>query len=297
MQLQIGILPEDVLQATCAQIEAADGHQWRFVRLPHPRSALPTLFYLSPGNNANDAYSQVLEVQAVSPSNKRSWFVDQSVVADGKLLMMTPIDPAFLLIPLLHLVAPNAGATSFRTAEDIFEECVTRIKEKDDAGEIAEVDLSRLFAMGCMEAALHRICETKDVASTITKVNHLSAAPVADISRSITRNFAKDGLFEDDREELLKAARLRVACDLISHYLSAEWSNKLTACYDFKALDVHLTDLHNQETQVAVSKSTKAAAAAPEKKRKAGKGSQGVEKLKKVNTKGMAKLSTFFTKK
>ncbi len=64
----------------------------------------------------------------------------------------------------------------------------------------------------------------------------------------------------------------------------------------FKALDVHLTDLHNQETQLAVSRNTKAAAA-PEKKRKAGKGSQGVEKLKKVNTKGMSKLSTFFTKK
>ncbi|KAF8919846.1 ribonuclease H2, subunit B [Mucidula mucida] len=254
---------------------------------------------------------RVLEVQAVSPSNKRSWFVDQSVVADGKLLMMTPIDPAFLLIPLLELIAPNAGATSFRTSEDIFEECVTRIKEKDDAGEIAESDLSRLFAMGCIEAALHRICETKDVASTITvfryshlkiltylqaKVNHLSAAPMADISRSITRNFAKDGLFEDDKEDLLKAARLRVACDLVSHYLSGEWSDKLAACYDFKALDVHLTDLHNQETQLAVSRNTKAAAA-PEKKRKAGKGSQGVEKLKKVNTKGMSKLSTFFTKK
>lgn len=40
------------------------------------------------------------------------------------------------------------------------------------------------------------------------------------------------------------------------------------------------------------------AAAAKEKKRKAdAKGSQGVEALKKVNTKGMKKLDFFFTKK
>ena len=33
-----------------------------------------------------------------------------------------------------------------------------------------------------------------------------------------------------------------------------------------------------------------------EKKRKGAKGSQGVEKLKKVDTSGMAKLSSFFNK-
>jgi hypothetical protein len=65
----------------------------------------------------------ILEVQAVAPANARSWFVGQEVVAgrvpksfhvsrrsklqaDGKLLVMTPIDPAFLLIPILQSVYP-----------------------------------------------------------------------------------------------------------------------------------------------------------------------------------------------
>jgi ribonuclease H2 subunit B len=37
--------------------------------------------------------------------------------------------------------------------------------------------------------------------------------------------------------------------------------------------------------------------AVPNKKRKAAKGSQGVENLKKVNTRGMTKISSFFNKK
>lgn len=62
-------------------------------------------------------------MQSVEPTNSRTWFMDQDVVAgeqrtttdrfenywhssDGKLLLMTPIDPAFLLIPILQSVRP-----------------------------------------------------------------------------------------------------------------------------------------------------------------------------------------------
>ena len=60
-----------------------------------------------------------MEVQAVSPPNRRSWFLADEVVGgtislllntprlfmtvtDGKLLVMTPMDPAFILIRMLH---------------------------------------------------------------------------------------------------------------------------------------------------------------------------------------------------
>ena len=45
------------------------------------------------------------------------------------------------------------------------------------------------------------------------------------------------------------------------------------------------------------SRSGQAKDASGDKKRKAAKGSTGVEKLKKANVKGMAKLSSFFQKK
>jgi ribonuclease H2 subunit B len=69
----------------------------------------------------------------------------------------------------------------------------------------------------------------------------------------------------------------------------------------FAPLDAHFKYLEDEKASLAVekptkTKATKAAPAAADKKRKAGT-SQGVEKLKRANTGGMAKLSTFFTKK
>jgi ribonuclease H2 subunit B len=71
----------------------------------------------------------MLEVQAVVPPNTRSWFVGtQDVVAgvprlflrilemihclfvDGKLLLITQVDPTFLLIPVLQSIQPVCNA-------------------------------------------------------------------------------------------------------------------------------------------------------------------------------------------
>ncbi|GBG29075.1 Carboxypeptidase B [Hondaea fermentalgiana] len=43
----------------------------------------------------------IFEVQEVSPMRPTSWMVDQSVTSDGSLLVCTPLDLSFLLLPLL----------------------------------------------------------------------------------------------------------------------------------------------------------------------------------------------------
>ncbi|KAJ9104675.1 hypothetical protein QFC21_002173 [Naganishia friedmannii] len=115
-------------------------------------------------------------------------------------------------------------------------------------------------------------------------------------------------------------ARVKVACEIIGQYLSAEVFQCLVNSYDFALLEEHL------ETQAAVafasshtvSGKTNAPggtepAAKPGVKRKgSGQGSRGVEfagtlltegfvlrsqSLKKVNTSKMPKLTSFFTKK
>ena len=78
-------------------------------------------------------------------------------------------------------------------------------------------------------------------------------------------------------------------------------------CFDsFAALDAHVESLNAADVAAAISLSNgtnktsgeKEEAEKDGKKRKAkGQASSGVEKLKKVNTKGMAKLSSFFQKK
>ena len=75
----------------------------------------------------------------------------------------------------------------------------------------------------------------------------------------------------------------------------------------FSLLDAHLKVLKEESMALAAanmnaveareSKSSSEKEAEGDKKRKAAKASTGVEKLKKANIKGMAKLSTFFVKK
>lgn len=115
----------------------------------------------------------------------------------------------------------------------------------------------------------------------------------------MTRNLARDGLMEDGKEELLKLGRIRAACDLVSQYLPRDVHTTLKASYDFSALDAHLKSLQPSEVSIGqdASKEKDSMPAKEATKKRKGKGSQGVEKLKKANTEGMAKLSTFFKKK
>ena len=84
--------------------------------------AVPSLFL--PYRPRHTLKTALVEVQAIAPPNKRSWFLsdDDEVVesafpltpfvnvshvyADGNLLVMTPVDPVFLLLPVLKSVAP-----------------------------------------------------------------------------------------------------------------------------------------------------------------------------------------------
>lgn len=175
-----------------------------------------------------------------------------------------------------------------------------------------------------------------------TKVARLSQKDVSELSRTLTRGFAKDGLMEDGKEDILNgtlanvdcsksnipsrlAARLRVGCDLVSQYLARDVYERLLSSYkcvihtcqhrnvahpsrcSFAALDAHTKILKDEAMAVAASKlnaievkesgdSKETNDQSNDKKRKS-RNSTGVEKLKKANTKGMAKLSTFFQKK
>ncbi|KAK0212859.1 hypothetical protein DFS33DRAFT_74956 [Desarmillaria ectypa] len=75
----------------------------RFIRLLHPRTGLPCLFL--PYNRPSQT-TQILEVQGVSPTSARSWTLGEEIISDGKMLILTPIDTAFLLIPILKFTLP-----------------------------------------------------------------------------------------------------------------------------------------------------------------------------------------------
>ncbi|KAJ7595035.1 ribonuclease H2, subunit B [Mycena floridula] len=306
MSVQIGILPADFLQSLSQNING------RFLRLPHPRTGLPALF-------VPHGSDQILEVQAVDPVNPRSWFIGQNVVADGKLVVFTRIDPAFLLIPILQALAPaNGSPGNFRQADEMLEDAAKKIvqqSETDPSTQLTLHDITKFTLLDCSVKALGRICDVKEITDDIVvyrfsqskaveylrrKVERLATPELFESSRTLVRNLAKDGLMEDGKEDLLKVARTRASCDLLSQYLSSTLYQALLASYDFSELDKYMSDLNAAQAPLGESsskKKKKTDAAAPDtKKRKGAKPSQGVEKLKKANVNGMSKLSSFFKK-
>jgi ribonuclease H2 subunit B len=112
--------------------------------------------------------------------------------------------------------------------------------------------------------------------------------------------------------------RIKTTCELVSQYLSLSMKSELLASYEcasfnslpditlilssLSALDKHLKSRLAEETLLKTTTNTGkgkgGAKGEADKKRKApAKRSHGVDQLKKANTTGMAKLSSFFTKK
>ncbi|KAJ4483219.1 ribonuclease H2, subunit B [Lentinula aciculospora] len=320
MPIQVGLLPDDIIHTILDGNTAQCVNNGSFIRLPHPRTGLPTLFlpHQTPSN------STISELQAVDPTNSRSWFIGNEVVSDGRLLLIMPVDPAFILVPMLRSFSPKNGSLGqFRTADDIFEEVGTKLEQsssKNSAEVILAKDVATFTSLDCCRDALTRVCDIQELPGDIivhrfsptkyigylkVKVENLLKADVIEGSRTLVRSLAKDGLMEDGNEKLYQAGRLKIACDLVTQYLPPDLRMMLVASYDFSALDVYLEKLEEEKRLKAqeASNTTKARKKAVKEeskekvdKRKASKASQGVEKLKKANINGMAKLSTFFTK-
>ncbi|KAJ3896757.1 ribonuclease H2, subunit B [Lentinula edodes] len=304
MTVQISVLPDD---GTTVQ----HVNNGSFIRLPHPRTGLSTLFL--PCQTALS--STISELQAVEPINARSWFIENEVISDGKLLLITPVDPAFLLVPILRSFSPKNGSLGqFRTADDIFEEAAIKLEQsssKDSTETISAKDVATFASMNCCKDALTRICDSQELPPDIMvyrfsptkyveylklKVLNLLEANVFEGSRTLVRSLAKDGLMEDGNEKLLEVAQ----------YLPPDLCTMHLASYDFSELNAYLEKLEEEKRlkarEASSSKNRKKAIKKEDSKekidkRKAPKASQGVEKLKKTNINGMAKLSTFFAKK
>ena len=120
----------------------------------------------------------------------------------------------------------------------------------------------------------------------------------------------------------LIAGRVKLACDLVSQYLPPHLSQEFLSKFEwvqhslyegshaeeylfhsFNALNAHIQSLQKLSMVTAVPSSSKDKESTNKtegdgKKRKAAsQSSRGVEKLKKADVKGMAKLSKFFQKK
>lgn len=79
-------------------MESSEGVHPDMVKLRHPATNQAAMFVFSTGD------STIQEVMTFD-ENKRSWFIDDNVRADGKMHLSTPIDPIFLVLPYLRKVS------------------------------------------------------------------------------------------------------------------------------------------------------------------------------------------------
>lgn len=357
MSTHLAILPLDIIDTLTARLNQENSHTdyaTQFLRLPHPRTGLASLFLLHDQHAQDNTTktSSILEVQAISPTNARTWFIGEEVIADGKLMVMTPMDPMFLLMYLLRVPQARDGSVgNFRPMQDIIEEVSANIADtsekdaqQDPSLKVSADDIISFLSLDFVQSSIKRVCDVKVITDEITvyryshdivlenlkgKVRRLSNPRVAEMSRTLIRSLAKDGLMDDGKEELLESGRIKLACELLSQYLPRDILQDLIASYDLSKLDAHVKTVRDEELallavapdtrkRARVTKSVAAGDKNPKrkkdakatesadvdaggdgdkKKKKDAKSSHGVEKLKKASVAGMSKLSTFFTKK
>ncbi|PFH53808.1 hypothetical protein AMATHDRAFT_54330 [Amanita thiersii Skay4041] len=311
MATHLTVLPVDLLHGWSTQIDLTS-----FLLLPHPRTGIPCLFYAI--RNTKTQSQSILEVHSVEPTDGRSWFLGEEVITDGRLLIFTPVDPVFLLLPILQATNPLEGIEShFRPAADIFDEASSKLfggspAPSDVSTQVLQRDILQFSSLDSVRQSLHHVCDVKAVAQDVVvyryssikvieylkkKVSQLMDSNAIDDSKVMFRSLAKNGLMDDGNEKLLEVGRIRAACDLLSQYLPTNLRDTLLATYDFSDLDAFLKKTLEQALSViADKKPTKQVLKSTGDKKRKGKASHGVEQLKKVNVNGMAKLSAFFKK-
>lgn len=134
-------VPEAVVASkfiSTALASSSSMHLGQVLALAHPRGGSPTQYLLTPSGH-------FCELQSFRPSGSKygSWFIEQKVVSDGLLYVASPMDPKFLLLPVLE----KHGAAHFSPLEQIL---------------AAEADGLYMPLRTCQRLELHRMCDVND---------------------------------------------------------------------------------------------------------------------------------------
>lgn len=124
--------------ASSASSSSSSSHLGQVLALGHPRGGKPAQFLLTPEGH-------FCELQSFQPSGSKfgSWFVEQRIVTDGRLFVASPLDPKFLLLPVLE----RHGAQRYSPLEQIL---------------AAETGGAYMPLRACRRLELHRICDVND---------------------------------------------------------------------------------------------------------------------------------------
>lgn len=252
------------------------------ILLEHPRTGKPCQFLLTSSNT-------ICEIIQIARPHKQSLFYGDNIISDAPIHIATPFDATFLLISHLR---KEANAQQFSEIDELLEAFPPRLHEQLSP---LLMNICDSLDMGSGEAGaastLYRSSKEKIESYLQTRVARVQDALPASIVDKLPSS-----------PEFHSLARQKAAFELVSSYLTPTHTAELAAHYDFTRLEEHFEAQKSEyinpnefigrqgedETGTAVTGPTT---------KKIKKGSKGVESLKKVNTKGMKSMTSFFAKK
>ncbi|CCG82955.1 protein of unknown function [Taphrina deformans PYCC 5710] len=247
------------------------------ILLDHPRTGTPAQFLLSESNN-------IFEIITLAQKHKRSLLCEASIISDAPVHVATAFDPAFLLIAQLY---KSANSDRFVERDELLVGFPTRLRSCLERSLVDVCDI--LDGAVSMEDPFWRFSRARTDSYLQAKVAHVQTLLPATIIDSLPGH-----------EDILVLAKQKAALELVSNYLAPSMATELARAFDFSTLDVYLNSqksdfVNPNEFIKRKNEDDEQSATTTAKKQK--KGSKGVESLKKVNTKGMKSMTSFFTKK
>lgn len=241
--------------------------------LPHSRSGRPVQFLLR-----EHAIEELLDI---STELTQSIILDQGIISSAPLLLATPYDARFLLIG--HLSRRVGAEKNFVESDELLEGLPPRIHS-------------------ILEPIVPDICEALDrqywrfsLEKSLTVLDAKVAALSKLLPTTVLLKLPDDG-------SVVGLAKTKAALDLVSSYLPSTIALALASRHDFGPLDA-LEKAQTHDAMVDpmefvkrkdVDGSWDDTTSKPALKKSR---SSGVDKLAKVNTKGMKQLTSFFKAK
>jgi len=192
-------------------LEGGEAGSLEILRLPHPRTGEGAQYLL---NTSTSALFEILNFR----EDNRTWFIGERIVDDGSLLLSTPVDPTFIILPSLIRAERNVPL------EDLLDD-----PKFPHLNKIASLScgLSKVAQqLGDADLNVWKFDEEKCLAWLSEKVEVV--AKVLQEQRIDLTGGAASLLFKQENDtEVNKVEYRRYSCGIVSDYLEADLAEKL----------------------------------------------------------------------
>ena len=245
------------------------------LQLPHPRTASPCHFLLREDGS-------LFEIIELSQKDKQSLLFEDGIIGHAPIHVATPLDSTFLLIASLS--NESRAGDRFVEAEELLDAYPFKLRSMlaNHLHHVCDVLEPRIG-----DADFFRFSSGKAESYVRAKVNKVETRLPTSILEKLPA-----------AETINILARRKAALELVCSYVPPAVYRSLLSQYDFAELTDHLaksTSDYVNPNEFIAAKTEDGQTTNNTKKVK--KGSKGVEALKKVNTRGMKSMTSFFAKK